>query len=176
MSRPASEVAYLSRALKAPRIRETASLLAQRAREEGWDYEGYLAAVLAEEVSAREEHGGENRVRAARFPQIKTLDDFDFSFQRSIKRETISHLAQLDFFAREEEHRLSGTTGDGENTSFHRLGRPGRPAGLPRPPCHRSGVGGQTGGCQASGKAGRRARAPEAHSPSGGGRGGIYPL
>ena len=42
----ASEVAFLSRALKAPRIRETAASLAGRAKEEGWDYEAYLAAVL----------------------------------------------------------------------------------------------------------------------------------
>jgi DNA replication protein DnaC len=36
-------------------------------------------------------------MKAARFPQVNTLDDFDFSFQRSVKRQTISHLAQLDF-------------------------------------------------------------------------------
>lgn len=49
-----SEVAFLSRALKAPRIRERAGALADRAREESWDYETYLAAVLSEEVSSRE--------------------------------------------------------------------------------------------------------------------------
>src|SRR5438309_6298606 len=42
-------------------------------------------------------HGGDARVKAARFPQVKTLDDFDFSFQRSVKRQVIAHLAQLDF-------------------------------------------------------------------------------
>ena len=42
--------------------------LAERARDEGWDYEAYLAAVLAEEVSARDSHGGAARVKAARFP------------------------------------------------------------------------------------------------------------
>lgn len=114
MSRPASEVAYLSRALKAPRIRETAGMLAERARDEGWDYEGYLAAVLSEEVSARETHGGENRVRAAKFPQVKTLDDFDFNFQRSIKRETISHLAQLDFLVEKKNIVFLGPPGTGK--------------------------------------------------------------
>jgi hypothetical protein len=43
----ASELAYLSRALKAPRIRAASGRLADRARDEGWDYEAYLAAVLA---------------------------------------------------------------------------------------------------------------------------------
>ena len=45
MSSAASEVAYLSRALKAPRIPEAARVLADRARDESWDYEAYLAAV-----------------------------------------------------------------------------------------------------------------------------------
>ncbi len=86
-----SEVAFFSRALKAPRIAALASSLAERARSEGWDYEQYLAQVLSEEVSSRESHGGENRVKAARLPQVKTLDDFDFSFQRSVKRQQIAH-------------------------------------------------------------------------------------
>ena len=54
----ASELAYLSRALKAPRIARCRAGSPSRARDEGWDYEAYLAAVLAEEVSARDSHGG----------------------------------------------------------------------------------------------------------------------
>jgi DNA replication protein DnaC len=114
VSAAASEVAYLSRALKAPRIRETATTLAKTAREEGWDYEAYLAAVLSEEVTARESHGGENRVRFARFPQVKTLDDFDFSFQRSVKREEVMHLAQLDFLREKKNVIFLGPPGTGK--------------------------------------------------------------
>ncbi len=69
----ASEVAFLSRALKAPRIRERAAVLAERVREGSWSDEEYLAAVLGEEVAARESHGGEARVKAARFLAVKTL-------------------------------------------------------------------------------------------------------
>src|SRR5213592_290689 len=61
-----SEVAFYSRALKAPRIAALASFLADRARSEGWDYEQYLAQVLSEEVTSRESHGGDARVKAAR--------------------------------------------------------------------------------------------------------------
>jgi DNA replication protein DnaC len=92
-----SEVAFLARALKAPRIAALASSLADQARTEGWDYQHYLVQVLAEEVASRETHGGDARVKAARFPQVKTLDDFDFAFQRSVRRPQIAHLAQLDF-------------------------------------------------------------------------------
>jgi len=111
MSTAASEVAFLSRALKAPRIRQTAESLAARAREEAWDYETYLAAVLSEEVSARETHGGENRVRAARFPQVKT---FDFAFQRSVKQDEIRHLAQLDFLREKKNVIFLGPPGTGK--------------------------------------------------------------
>src|SRR5438093_12839875 len=42
-----SEVAFYSRALKAPRIAAQAASLAERARGEGWEYEQYLAQVLS---------------------------------------------------------------------------------------------------------------------------------
>jgi DNA replication protein DnaC len=70
------QIAYLSAALKAPRIRETAARLADQAREAGWTHEDYLAAVLDREVSARNASGGELRIRAAGFPARKTLDEF----------------------------------------------------------------------------------------------------
>ena len=114
MTRTGSEIAFLSRALKAPRIAERAEPLAKRAQEEGWDHETYLAAVLAEEVTARESHGGQHRVRAAHFPQVKTLDDFDFGFQRSVKRQTMAHLAQLDFLAEARNVVFLGPPGTGK--------------------------------------------------------------
>ena len=114
MTRVTSELAFLSRALKAPRIGACAPVLAKRAAEEGWDHETYLAAVLAEEVTARETHGGQHRVKAARFPQVKTLDDFDFTFQRSVKRQTMAHLAQLDFLTEAKNVIFLGPPGTGK--------------------------------------------------------------
>ena len=92
----ASEIVHLSRALKAPRIKDAAGPLAERARQESWTFETYLARVLEEEVLARETSGGQLRVRATRLPAVKTLDDFDFTFQRSVKKQVVLHLAQLD--------------------------------------------------------------------------------
>ena len=110
----ASEVAFLARALKAPRLRERAGALAERAREGSWSYEEYLAAVLGEEVAARESHGGQARVQAARFPAVKTLDDFDFAFARGVKRETVLHLHQLDFLAEHMNVIFLGPPGTGK--------------------------------------------------------------
>ena len=66
-----SEVAFLTRALKAPTLRESVTRLAERARTESWTHEEFLVACLQREVSARESHGGEGRIRAARFPARK---------------------------------------------------------------------------------------------------------
>lgn len=96
LSSTASEILHLSRALKAPRIRDIAGPLADRARQENWTFKTYLTRVLEEEVLARETSGGQLRVRAARLPAVKTLEDFDFTFQRSVKKQVVLHLAQLD--------------------------------------------------------------------------------
>ncbi len=64
------ELAFLTRALKAPTLREAVPRLAERARAESWTHEQFLAACLhaSVDVSARESHGCEGRIRAARFP------------------------------------------------------------------------------------------------------------
>jgi DNA replication protein DnaC len=114
VSHTASELAFLTPAMKAPRIAACAASMAKRAEAEGWDHQTYLAAVLAEEVGSRETHGGQHRVKAARFPQVKTLDNFDFGFQRSVKQQTISHLAQLDFLHEANNVVFPGPPGTGK--------------------------------------------------------------
>ena len=108
-----SEIAYLTRALKAPTLRESAARLAERARAENWSHEEYLAACLQREVSARESHGGEGRIRAARFPSRKSLEEFDFDHARGLKRDTIAHLGTLDFVTATDNAVFLGPTGAG---------------------------------------------------------------
>ena len=69
----AKRVSYLASALKAPRIADVASRLAEEARSAKWDYEDYLVAVLEREVSARAASGAQLRIRAAGLPGRKTL-------------------------------------------------------------------------------------------------------
>jgi DNA replication protein DnaC len=72
-TKPAADVAYLCRALKAPSLARSVERLAERARADGWTHEEFLAACLEREVAARQSNGGEARIRAARFPARKTL-------------------------------------------------------------------------------------------------------
>ncbi|MFF9560794.1 AMP-binding protein, partial [Streptomyces albus] len=87
-----AELNFLSRALKAPTLRDAAGRLTERAREESWTHEEFLVACLQREVSARESHGGESRIRAARFPARKSLEEFDFDHARGLQRDAIAHL------------------------------------------------------------------------------------
>jgi DNA replication protein DnaC len=113
MNRPASELAQLFRALKAPAAAHALPMLAERAREEEWSYEQFAATLLKTEIDSRDSHGGQARIKAARFPAHKTLEEFDFSFQRSIKKAEVLHLGQLDFLAGKENVVLFGPPGRG---------------------------------------------------------------
>src|SRR5512133_384045 len=109
-----AEVAFLTRALKAPTMREAVPRLAERARAEAWSHEEFLVACLQREVSARESHGGEGRIRAARFPARKSLEEFDFDHARGLKRDTIAHLGTLDFVAGKDNVVFLGPPGTGK--------------------------------------------------------------
>jgi DNA replication protein DnaC len=113
-TRPISDIAYLCRALKAPSLAAAVDRLGERARTDGWTHEEFLAACLEREVAARQDHGGEARIKAARFPARKTLEDFDYGFQRSIKRDAIAHLATLDFTAEANNVVFLGPPGTGK--------------------------------------------------------------
>jgi DNA replication protein DnaC len=109
-----SEIVYLTRALKAPTLRESVTRLADRARSESWTHEEFLAACLQREVTARESHGGEGRIRAARFPARKSIEEFDFDHARGLKREVIAHLGTLDFITAKENVVFLGPPGTGK--------------------------------------------------------------
>src|SRR5213075_3503377 len=114
MTRADSELAHLFRALKAPAAARALPRLADRARQEEWSYERFVQALLETEVSARDSHGGEARIRQARFPARKTLEEFDFSFQRSVQKTLVLHLGQLDFLHAKENVLLLGPPGTGK--------------------------------------------------------------
>jgi DNA replication protein DnaC len=111
----AAEVAFLTRALKAPTLRDSVPRLAERARGEGWSHEEFLVACLQREVAAREAHGGEGRIRAARFPARKSLEEFDFDHARGLKRDVIAHLGTLDFVTARDNVVFLGPPGTGKS-------------------------------------------------------------
>ena len=107
------QLTWLAGALKAPRIIEAASRLADQARDAGWTFEDYLAAVLEREVSARNASGAEMRIRSAGFGTRKTLEDFDFDAQPAIRNQVAS-LASGGFLTEARNVVLLGPPGTGK--------------------------------------------------------------
>src|SRR6185436_18878645 len=106
------QITYLAGALKAPRITEAASRMADQARDAGWSFEDYLAAVLEREVSARNASGARQRIRAAGFPATKTLEDLHFDAQPAIRNQ-IAALASGAFLT-EARNLVLGPPGTGK--------------------------------------------------------------
>ena len=77
MSRPASELAHLFRALKAPAAARALPKLADRARSEDWSLEQFAAALLKTRTDSRDSHGGQSRIKQARFPARETRGPAD---------------------------------------------------------------------------------------------------
>ena len=114
MTRATTELAHLFRQLKAPAAARALPKLADRARAEEWTFEQFAAALLETETDSRDGHGGQARIKAARFPARKTLEEFDFAFQASLRRDTVLHLGQLDFLAGGENIVLLDPPGTGK--------------------------------------------------------------
>jgi DNA replication protein DnaC len=110
----AAELTHLFRALKAPAAAHALPALAERAREGDWSYERFAEELLSTEHLARSAHGGESRIRAARLPARKSLDEFDFTFQKSVSRQVIAHLGQLDFLGEAGNVVFLGPPGTGK--------------------------------------------------------------
>jgi DNA replication protein DnaC len=113
-SATASQIEYYSRALRAPRISDAFRRLGDQARDAGWSHEEYLAAVLSREVSEREASGSALRIKAARFPGFKTLEDFNFDHQPSADRNLIAHLGTGVFLTEGKNVVLLGPPGTGK--------------------------------------------------------------
>lgn len=107
------QLTYLAAALKAPRILDVAGRLADQARDAGWTFEDYLAAVLEREVSARNASGADMRIRSAGFGTRKTLEDFDFDAQPAIRNQVAS-LASGGFLTEARNVVLLGPPGTGK--------------------------------------------------------------
>src|SRR5579859_7911777 len=76
--------------------------MAQQAAAHDWTYVEFLDHLLDAELSARHEREVALKTGRAHFPFVKTLDQFDFTFQPSISERQVRDLAAMRFVAHGE--------------------------------------------------------------------------
>jgi DNA replication protein DnaC len=88
--------------------------LVQRAEKEGWTHEAMLQTLFAEEVAHRRGTRLHRAVRAAEFPFLRTIDEFDFSYQSTLRLTTMGSLLAPDFVTEGRSVILEGKPGRGK--------------------------------------------------------------
>ena len=101
-----------ARDLKMPGLARAYEPLGRQAREEHWTHEDYLHEVLGAEQASRLESAVRHRIHDARFPEIKTLDAFDFAAtDGAVSAALVSELARGEWIARAEKLIFAGPIG-----------------------------------------------------------------
>ena len=94
-------------------LREYGKMAAQCAAE-GVDHPGYLLRLAELEIIDRHQRMVERRIRAARFPAVKTLDSFDFTVVPSVNKSLVTELARCEYLQRRENIIAVGNSGTGK--------------------------------------------------------------
>lgn len=87
---------------------------AEEIRKTGLDYIDYLAELINCQMQRKVERSVNYRIREAGFPEIKRVEEFDFKFQNSIRREEIDKLLDFEFVERKENIIFVGPPGVGK--------------------------------------------------------------
>lgn len=114
---PNSPIAPLSEQLtrlQLPFTRSQYHDLAQQAAEHGWTHIEYLDRLIRGELARREDKSLERRIRHARFPVVKTLDQFRWSWPKKINRLQVKNLFQLGFIPKKGNVIFVGGVGLGK--------------------------------------------------------------
>ncbi|MDQ3258045.1 MAG: IS21-like element helper ATPase IstB [Acidobacteriota bacterium] len=100
--------------LRLPSVASQASRLAEQAAKQNQSHLRYLNTLLAAEVEDRERHVVERRLREAKLPRLKTLDEFDFGQSPQVAATRIRELAEGGYLERSEPVIFLGECGTGK--------------------------------------------------------------
>ena len=100
--------------LRLGRVAEVLDAHMQRAVAANMSYLDFLRGLVQEATSAQDTRLVHGRIKAAHFPYLKTLEQFDFSFQPGLSRQKIADLATLRFVENHENIILLGPPGTGK--------------------------------------------------------------
>jgi DNA replication protein DnaC len=102
------------KALKLPTFVREYDKVARQCAAEGVDHVRYLLRLAELEMIDREQRLVERRIRAARFPAVKSLDSYDFTALPSLNKALVLELARCEYLARHENLIALGNAGTGK--------------------------------------------------------------
>ena len=102
------------RALRLPTVATQFDRLSQDATRANQTHTSYLATLLGAELEERERHTVERRIKEARLPRFKTLEEFDFAAAPHIPAPLIRELSEGNYLNRAEPVLLIGDSGTGK--------------------------------------------------------------
>ena len=108
------QLELLFRRLNLANTRSIYQEVAHRAEKENWAYRDFLALLLAEEVAHRKQTRLQRFTRKARFPFFKTIDEFDFGLQSSLRQSLLGSYLGPDFVTEGRSLILYGKEGRGK--------------------------------------------------------------
>ncbi len=103
------------KALRLPTIGAECEKVAHQAASDNVDHLSYLLQVSELELLERERKAAERRLKAARFPVLKSLETFDFTTRASVNKMLIAELARAEFIERRENVLFVGNPGTGKS-------------------------------------------------------------
>jgi DNA replication protein DnaC len=101
--------------LKVPAMVRLYPEVARHARDGEWAYEEFLKQLLESEIHERREKGALRRIREARFPEEKTLDQINWQELRGISKAKALELASCEFIDRADDLIIAGPIGTGKS-------------------------------------------------------------
>ena len=122
---PHPDVLSLSRhmsALKLPFMLEHHQAYAQSAADKHWSHLDYLTELVNGEAAAHDDRRVQRYIQLARFPVLKTLDQFDWNWPTKINRLLIQNLFHLDFVKQRGNVVFISGTGMGKSHLMTALG------------------------------------------------------
>ena len=120
--KPASLLLQQLQSLKLTHVAEHHTELAQQAAQHHWDHLEYLRRLVDGEYTQRQQRLIERRIQAARFPVLKTLEQFRWDWPKKINRLLVQNLFRLEFLTRKANVVFLGTVGIGKSHLATALG------------------------------------------------------